>query len=245
MSWQEIIKKFTAVEEEGHGFAASLVLMYLAFGQEYAYNMSKEFEKGISSENGWKEEQLVYSSKLKDVDQLHTLLEGMEKKGLLKSYKEAKGRRRRYFRLDENIILSPYSNGGLDGMLHDISRLKGFSTNEEKERASVCRFLDELSKKSRDTYFRRWSKIEKFDYLTFLGVLKEEAQHMKNEEIAGLLNKNIHYILEGEKQYKELKTHIETVEKIRSENKARRIKDELSAVDILLEYFEDDLRKNE
>jgi hypothetical protein len=242
VSWQEIIKGFTAEEEKGHGVAASLVLMYLAFGQRHAYKMAKDFQKGLTVENGWKEGQLKFISKLKDVNQLHMLLDGMEKKGFLKSYKEEKGRRQRYFRLNEDIIISPYSNEGLDEMLRELSKSKGFQANEEKERDSIPRFLDELSERSVDIYFNRWSKIERFDYLTFLGFLKKEAQDMENEEMVILLNRNIHHILQGDKEEIKLKAHFETIEKIRSENKARGIKDELSPLDNLLDLFEENTK---
>ena len=130
---------------------------------------------------------------------------------------------------------------GLDGRLRELLKVREFLT-EEEERASVRRFLDELSKKERDIYFRRWSKIDKFDYLTFLGFLKDEAQDMKDEEMVSLLNKNIHQILQGEREVMKLKDHIKTAEKIRSENEARGIKDELNPVDKILDRIEENTK---
>jgi hypothetical protein len=238
MHWQEIIKEFTAEEQKGHGFAASLVLMYLAFGQQYGYKMAEDFKRGLTAENGWKEEQLKYLSKLKDVNQLNVLLNSLEHKGLLISSKEEKGRRRKFFQLHEDIIISSYCMEGVDGLIRGLSKSR-FLANEETERALICSFLDALSNRNRETYFSRWSAIEKFDYLTFLGILKEEAKDMKNEEMVSLLNKNIHEILQIEQEMITFKTHIETAERIRSENKARGIKDELNPVVNIIDAFEE------
>jgi hypothetical protein len=242
MSWQKVIKEFRAEKSESNGFAASLILMYLAFGKDYPYDMAIKFKKELLPETGWTEEQLKCFSKLKDVNQLNVLLNGMENRGLLKSRKEDKGRRRKYFQLNEDIIISPFTNEGLDKMIRDIAKSNGSTDNEAKDRDLVLGFLDELSKRCRDIYFGRWSSIEKFDYLTVLGCLKQEALDMKNEAILILLNDNIHSIIELEKRTMKIKSNSEINHEIRLENKARHIKDELNPVDRILDKFEENTK---
>jgi hypothetical protein len=105
--WHEI---FNSVEGGSQG-AVTLVLMYHTLGEDYAYHMAGQFDKGLKVKNLWKDNQ-IRAFKLKILKNktgpLSTLLNRMEKDRLLISREELIGKqRRKYFSINPDILLRP------------------------------------------------------------------------------------------------------------------------------------------
>jgi hypothetical protein len=193
--WQDKLLEFKAEKEKNDGAAAALVLMYLAIaGTDYPYNMAKEFKKGIVKENNWKEEQIKYLRKLKDVNQLGILLSDMKEKRLVKSYQNDKDIRI-YYHLDPWIFVQD-PNGYICP-----SRMRNF----EEEYDLFEDFQGWLCKGDCAPYFKPWSSIEIFDFITFLMFLEDEAKKMNKGIIANLLSMKIEHLNEEQECIKMLK----------------------------------------
>lgn len=231
--WQNEIIKIRTKKDESAGAAASLVLMYLAFGKEnWPYKMATNFEKMLTEEHGWSNDRLEKFHPLTKHNQLHALLKAMKKKNFLTSKDEKfKGRLRYLYDLNEVIVYQP----------HPLSRI--IPDPEEEKKAQLVRdFLDALNRKSREeikTYFKEWSSIKKFDFYTFLGFLKMEATKLGKKEVIGLISMNIDCIKKIEKEAKLLKLGANDLDKNLEDDKARGIYKDFSPAESLL----DEVRK--
>jgi hypothetical protein len=230
LAWQDVIGELEFYEP-----AATLILMYLSVMKtDYPYNMAEEFKNGLIKENGWSEKQLKLLNCLRNENQIRPILVKMEEEGLVISAKEPKGRRLRHYSLNIEIVSTSWTNEGF----RKILRPKKTPDSGVGDNEMVGNFLKEQNKNDLVHYLKIWSKIEKFDYITFLGFLKDEASDKKHERMKRLLQENIHDYLEVIKASEELKSSCEMMNRIREENKARKIKDELSSIDNLLDKFD-------
>ncbi len=146
-----------------------LSLLYLVLGEDYAYNMAKQFAEVSTDVNA-----------LKDQSQLHPLLKDLEERGFLISKKDKEdGRVHKYFSINPQILCSPnslevYPLPGDGGVL-------GIDLND------VRSFMDELGKKDRNRYLKQWGKMrgtDKYDFITFLLAIQEEANSLKRTNLA-------------------------------------------------------------
>jgi hypothetical protein len=80
-------------------------------------------------------------------------------------------------------------------------------------------------------YFIIWGKVEKFDFITFLGLIKKIAIDTKNNEMLTLTSRNIHHLINEEKERAKISLILNFAEKMESENKARAIYKEPSIYD--------------
>ena len=239
-SWQSAIKEFKAEKEKHHGEVATLVLMYLAIkGEDYAYNMAGILKKELTVQNGWTEEQLTYLRSLTDTSQLGTLLSRMEKRGFVSSRKGQTGRRNRYYALNMNILCYPFDSELFRKSYYNSLKSEGLHIDEAEVKSAASEFLKELNKRDLIVYLSRWSIAKKFDFLTFLAFLKEEAKEMNNEYIVRIITENISHIYEIEKEIGKLKFSSEYFNKTLSDNEARKIYKAPTAAERLLDAFDE------
>jgi oligoribonuclease NrnB/cAMP/cGMP phosphodiesterase (DHH superfamily) len=188
-SWQEIIKEFKAQKPEYDGAAAALILMYLAvIGEDYPYQMAKRFEEGLIAENGWDEVKLKFLRSLKKESQLRTRLKEMVEKGLLVSRKEQQKYTQKFYHY---YSLDPWIFVHYQGEHCPIPQHKK-QINDEFFLAAefqVSIFKDDVK-----PYFKSWSSLARFDFITFLIFLMNEAEEIKNEKMVKLLDHHINRI---------------------------------------------------
>ncbi|MDF0589698.1 hypothetical protein [Candidatus Methanocrinis natronophilus] len=204
MKWQDTVKQ--SGEER-----TSLVLMYLALGEDYSYNMAKKyFSIEATEEKGWSEDKLKKLKSLKDPSQLSHLLKKMEKKELLvSSDTEVNGRNRHVYRLNPQILCS----------ILNIPNMKN-----PTEAEIIKAFLDELSKKEREPYFDVWRTMEILDFISFLYFLENESKEHDMNEATNILSKIIDDHFELEKSIRKIQSKINSPFSagIRLRKKARR-----------------------
>lgn len=169
MTWQKIVKQLG--EEK-----TSLVLMYLALGEDYPYNMAdKNFSIELTEEKGWSRDLLTKLKSLKDASQLSRLLKQMEKERLIISRNsEVNGRKRHIYRLNP-LILCNISNLSI--------------TSKPPEFEIMGSFLGELSKKEREPYFEVWKEMNPLEYITFINFLEIESEELGMYDVMSILGK--------------------------------------------------------
>lgn len=229
ITWQERIKEFRAEKSEYHGAAATLVLMFLAIiGECYAYKMAEKFKEGLTKGNGWDDEQIKYLRSLSDHNQLNVLLPKMEEKGFIISREEPikskkdptenTKRYRRYYRLDPWICVAGpsgklYPSEGEGCLLH--------GKKVEEEFYLAADFLVDLIKNDYMHYFKLFSSIRVFDFITFLMLLKDEAMKLNNKKMEIIL---INRIGDAERVETESREFFERLRIAESEKEKRQIK---------------------
>lgn len=154
MCWHEAF-----VGAKGPNFAKVLALLDLATGEDYTYNMVKQFRNTS-----------VDVKALRDPNQLQPILKSLEEMEFLTSKKVLMdGRERKYYSLNPQVLRNP------DGSeLYHLPRGGNLDISEE----DINNFLKELGKKDRELYLNQWTNkrgINKYDYITFLITLEEEA----------------------------------------------------------------------
>ncbi|UEC42054.1 MAG: hypothetical protein METHAR1v1_310022 [Methanothrix sp.] len=169
--------------------------MYLALGEDYSYNMAKKyFSIEVTEEKGWSEDKLKKLKSLKDPSQLSHLLKEMEKKELLISIDtEVNGRNRQVYRLNPLILCS-------------ISNIPNMKNPPEAE--IIKAFLDELSKKERETYFDVWKTMKILDFISFLYFLENESKELDINDVTNILSKIIDDHFELEKSIRKIQRKI-------------------------------------
>lgn len=158
--WHEVFDNV-----KGSPIAKTLALLYLSMREDYAYNIAAQFKK------------LPINVKaLKDQSQLQPILKDFEEKSFLVSRKEKiDGRDRKYFFINPQILYSP--DGTENYPLLNKGSL-GISYDDIKV------FLCDLSQTDCEKYLKGWDKsanvlqrsTEKYDFITFLLALQEEAR---------------------------------------------------------------------
>jgi len=145
---------------KGPNPAKVFALSYLSIGEDYTYNMAKQF----------KDKSIKFKA-LIDPNQLHPILKDLEQMKFLTSRNDIiDGRERKYYSLNPEIFRNP------DGSkLYHFPRIGYLDISKE----DIHDFLKEMGKQDRKLCINRWSKthvIKKFDYITFLILMKEEAE---------------------------------------------------------------------
>lgn len=188
---------------------ASLVLMYLALGEDNAYNMEKVFTNGITKKNGWNKEQEEAFRSLKDKNQLHTLLERMEEVGFLISEKSPSGRKQRNFRLNPAILISPDGSEnyqlGKEVIISDNE--DGTTTTKEINnqfygREGILRipdelineFLNKLKDENKEINFKQWSQFAYINFYFFIFFLYGKSREYEMYELFRGLKKYVEEI---------------------------------------------------
>ena len=237
VTWQNAIRKFRAEKRDHDGEAATLILMYLAIkGRDYPYNMANIFTKELKNKNGWNEEKINYLRSVKDKNQLTSLLPKMEKEGFLESEKEQCKCPRRYYSINVEILSSPFANTDLRKFYYDILNKNEPNRNEACDKRAARTFLSKLGNNEIHDYFVTWSEIDKFDFITFLGLLMNEAEKIKDTTMKELIKKNIYDIQHQEKEAADFRSFLEIVERMELENRARKIYREKSIYERILEW---------
>jgi hypothetical protein len=208
-SWQDEVNKFKAKNDSYDGAAATLILMFLSIaGEDYPTNIANEFSEGLKKETGWNEEHLDQLRSLKDPNQVSVLLRKMRSRKLVVGRREGKTPlgKYRYYRVNPEICIQ--SPRGKPCLIHR----KRF----EEEFYLAADFLVNLMKDDYDSYFRLWSQLKVFDFITFLMFLKDEAERMNNGRME--------LILSSQMSNEERKDHMERRRISESEKEKRQIK---------------------
>lgn len=223
-TWHEAIREFKAESQNHDGETATIVLMYLALKQkDYPYHMASIFEEELKEKNGWSKEKLNYLRSLKDKNQLTILLTKMQEAGFLESIKEQGGRSKRFYNIKIDVISSPYADSGFRKLYYS-HLVKGKPQKIEAiDQDIVKAFLSKLETTEIHDYFVTWSEIDKFDFITFLGLLKNEAERMSDSKMKELMIRNIYDSKRIEKAILSFKSRSEIIEKMESENRKRKI----------------------
>jgi hypothetical protein len=240
-SWHAVIKEFKAEKEEHNGEAATLALMYLAIkGEDSAYRMAKFFRNELIAEKGWTEDQMRYLGPLTHQSQLGTLFSRMEMSGFVRSRKKQTGRRNRFYILNEDIILYPFNDEFFQKLHDNRLKSKGIYVDGAEAKSDARAFLNELRKKDIAFYLRKWSVIEKFDFLTFLAFLSDEARELNNSYLMRIITENISTILKSEEERTKLKSRFEYFDKAVSDNESRKIYKAQTAVERIADSMKSD-----
>lgn len=184
MTWQSDIKNFKTKYKKGHGAAATLILMYLAFGKDYPYNIYNNFKDHLTERNGWSIEKLNFFKKITKLDSLYVLLEDMEKKEFLQSEYDNNDKKHFYW-LNPKILYFTSSPSGYCGW-HERDAEMEWGKND----ITIYQFLKALEKRDRSKYFKIWSTIELLDFVAFIDFLAKQAVELEMDEIAIILKKN-------------------------------------------------------
>lgn len=186
MKWQDIVEQLGKER-------TSLVLMYLALGEDYPYNMAtRNFLHELTEKKGWSKNFLKKMNSLTDPSQLSRLLKQMEEKELLiSSDTEANGRNRHVYRLNPQILCS-------------ILNIPNMKNPPEEEIIKV--FLDELSKKEREPYFDVWRTMKILDFTSFLYFLENESKEHDMNDATNILSKIIDDHFELEKSIRKIQS---------------------------------------
>lgn len=157
-------------DAKGVNSAKVLALLYLMLGKDYAYRIAKQFNDVSTGINA-----------LKDQSQLQPLLKDLEKRGFLVSEKvKEDGRDRKYFSINPQILCSP-------NPIEEVYPLPGDGGAISIKRDDVTSFMNELAKKDRKQYLEKWGKIRgtyKYDFVTFLLTVQEEANSANRTGLA-------------------------------------------------------------
>jgi hypothetical protein len=214
--WSDKITRFKAKPHGSHGFVPVLLLMYLSLGEDYGYRMAKTLKNGISEKNGWDASQIEIFDSVRDRSQLQRTLNKMKEQNLLLS----DGISPKFFRLNPEILRNP-DGSATYYKKRDVSRLPrvqfrcpkcGFEVMSKRDNIGVAfeipeelitELLINLSEKTHakneenpyEPYFKKWGKIESFDFNTFINFLKGVALELNMNEMALMLSQ---YILEIE-----------------------------------------------
>jgi hypothetical protein len=223
-TWHEAIREFKAESQSHDGETATIVLMYLVLKREdYPYHMASIFKEELKEKNGWSKEKLDYLRSLKDKNQLTILLTKMQEAGFLESTKEQGGRSKRIYNIKIEVMSSPYAEAGYKNLYYFLPNKGKTPKNEAIDQDIVKAFLPKLKIPEFHDYFVTWSGIDKFDFITFLGLLKNEAERMSDSNMKELMIRNIYETKRIEKAIFSLKSHFEIVGKMESENRKRKI----------------------
>jgi hypothetical protein len=198
---------------------ASLILLYLLLGKDYTYNMAKEFSRNLTTEKGWKKEQINLLRSVKEQSQLQPILKLMSKKKfLIESKLDSEGRSRICYEVNPAIIVAPYYSDTYDSEY--ISEIYGPIKIPEDQ---IRQLLQKMEEKSREAYFRKWSDIPNLKFDAFLGEVKDEArEHEMHEMVIELIHylNEIRVILPSEERVNNLQREKEFIEmKIRDEER--------------------------
>jgi hypothetical protein len=200
--------------------------MYLALGEDYAYNIAGRFANGLTKKNQWNDKQIRefhLRTLMNKTGPLSSLLNDMEKKKLLISRKDFVGKpKRKYFSVNPVILLSPDGSKNYfvpsfyDPTYYEIQRItyreRKISELSEKE---IKDFLQELEKekptgKDADSYFDKrfqwWCSIKRFDYITFLKFLQEEANMRDKKDLTQHFGAYIGEIIRLESDKRRIRT---------------------------------------
>jgi hypothetical protein len=188
MSWQDVTKEIPSKSKEGFGAAPTLILLYLAFGEDLGYRMAKVFSQELTVSKGWSTKHLDYFKPLLKEPSLSILLNKMEDKGLIISRIEKNGREKRYYCLNPTMISNPETSELGREITRRILKVRGKAITETQEQGVIIEFLSELEKKGRTPYLRQWSSIKQFDFIAFLTFLKNLALELGNNEVAQILD---------------------------------------------------------
>jgi len=174
--WHEVFE-----ELKGRNSSKVLVLSFIAMGEDYSYNIAMQFKNAS----------LDFKA-LKDPNQLQPILKELEENGFLTSRVETvDGRDRRYYSINPHVIYSP--DGSKPHIL--VLNRKRLEIAEE----TVHKFLKGMETKKKegyfDWYFERWHSIKRFDFITFLHFLQEEAMAQKNSELVSHFEAYINEII--------------------------------------------------
>jgi hypothetical protein len=155
LHWHEAFEENVSGSKPAKVFS----LLYLAMGEDYTYNMVKEFK-----------DTSINVKALKDPNQLQPILKSLEESEFITSRKDhVDGRERKYYTLNPQILRNP------DGSeIYHLPRRGYLDISEE----DINDFLEEMGKKDRKPYLNQWNNtrgINKFDYITFLLTIQEEA----------------------------------------------------------------------
>jgi hypothetical protein len=155
--WHEVFG-----EVKGTNSAKVCALLYLAMGTDYAYNMAIQFRNSKIGDKA-----------LIDQSQLQPILSDLEKKKFLTSKEDTRGgRKRKYFTLNRQVLCSPT---GVEFYHLPPCSVLNISDDQIED------FLIELGKRDRNQYFSRIKSVNRFDFITFLVILQEEARvHCKD-----------------------------------------------------------------
>ena len=198
--------------------------MYLAVKQkDYPYHMANIFKKELKKETGWNEEKLRYLRSIRDRNQLVTILKKMEEEGFLESIKVDSIRHIRYYNLKIDILSSPFANIDIRRLYYDFSKNAETQKDEYSDKELARNFLSKLGNNDIHDYFVIWSGIDKFDFITFLGFIKKEAENLKDTDMTELIRRNIYDTQRHEKIVADLISHSELIDKMESENRKRKI----------------------
>ena len=182
---------FKAERKKGDGVSATLVLLYLSLGKDFPYNMAKSFSSNLTVENGWDEEIQEYVKKLKDKNQLSVLMKEMEEKGLLVSEKEQKGRRKRFYKINPIIIYisetTETEREARDFCLDLIFR----GDRVKKDPEEIEKLMDALENQDCKFYYKKWNKMNFYDFISFLNFLEQEAIGFKLERAYYLIKDHL------------------------------------------------------
>lgn len=171
-TWQEIVRAYDYEKKKEllrtrkvtcSQFAVVSLLMYLVMGEDWPYNMAKNFE--ILSEGPLNRHTGL--GILKHPSNLGYLLEEMEKDGLVIGRRdEMEVRRHHYYRLDPNIFRSPISgseNRKSNGSIFEIPL----------EMINKFLKLQSYNNYYRKMYIKSWEYIAEFEFLTFMIFVKD------------------------------------------------------------------------
>jgi DNA-binding MarR family transcriptional regulator len=144
----------------GPNAAKVFALLYLVMGEDYTYNMAKQF----------KNTSIAFKA-LKDPNQIQPILKSLEENKFIVSRKDlVDGRERKYYSLNPQILHNP------DGS--DSYQLPNGGGHLDISEEDINDFLKDMDKKDRKRYLDQWNSargINKFDYITFLLTIQEEA----------------------------------------------------------------------
>lgn len=199
MQWNEVLcRNYPGRERDLSGAEQTLILMYLALGEDTAFHMAKEFKTIMKTFEGKKEDNIkkdkvhknpekYYESlaellkTLSHQSSLKLFLDKMEKTKLLISNQEKSGRKRRPFRINPDVLRNPegrdvYYIKNKENYISEWSIAPQqiedfFSKVETSLRGDVAKKRKKGSAKRDDPkikYHKYWTKISVFDFRTFL-----------------------------------------------------------------------------
>ena len=216
--WFDKVAEFKAKTSGSFGVVPNFLLMYLTLGEDYASSMVKTISKGMSTKNGWNDSQIETFRSIRDRSLLQRILTKMEEKEFLLSRMEkVNGRKRKYFRLNPEVLRNPDGSEiyyrhqrriltffdeifccpkcgtkiPTKSATRDILEIPKESIRELTETLNervVVMSGDTETKRDLSAYFKKWSRIERFDFVEFLMFIKEEALELNKNELAFMLD---------------------------------------------------------
>ena len=187
LHWHEAFEENVSGSKPAKVFS----LLYLAMGEDYTYNMVKEFK-----------DTPIDVKALKDPNQLQPILKSLEESEFITSRKDhVDGRERKYYSLNPQILRNP------DGS--ELYQLPGGMDHLDISMEYINDFLEELGKKDRKRYLNQWNSargINKFDYITFLLTMQEEANGLGKSALVRGFDAYIREIQRLEHESRRVKT---------------------------------------